>query len=391
VGSNGSGAAVSVWESLYQSRSVTSVQQQMASDEAAHAWLLIGPGGTAKGALAACMAAALNCTTEPGRGCGRCLICTRIMNGRHPDVHRIVPEGPIIPVDLVREVILPEAARSPFEGRSKVFIIEEAERMNPPAQNALLKTLEEPPPDCVFVLISDREEELLETVISRCRIVRLEAVPENSFVEFLVARGADENLAIAATRLYEGDGAAAARLALEPEAAARRDLWLHIPERLKSPTDALDIAAEIMDEMRAFVKEREREQRQEAAELAEAMGEGRGTGAVRNSLAKRHKRELRRAEELMLDEVFRCLASFYRDVLVLRSQVRERVINLDMAERLERWDSSDIQGARLMAAAERCVAARSAIERNANTLLNLEATLVDLTRWVAPALQPEAV
>ena len=164
---------MTVWDRLHGSRAAEGVANQIARGEIAHAWLLVGPAGSGKGPTAVAIAAALNCSVEPRIGCGECSSCLRTLRRRHPDVHHIVPEGPIIPVDVVRETIIPEANRSPFEGSYQVFVVEEADKMNPPAQNALLKTLEEPQAHTVFVLISDRAEELLETVHSRCRVVRL--------------------------------------------------------------------------------------------------------------------------------------------------------------------------------------------------------------------------
>ncbi len=146
--------------------------RQVASGSGAHAWLLLGPSGSGKLVAATAMAAALNCRVEPRVGCGSCSSCARVLRHRHPDVHHVVPEGPLIPVDVIREQVVPEAARSPFEGLVKVFVVQEAERMNPPAQNALLKTLEEPPPASTFVLITVRPDVLLPTVRSRCQRLR---------------------------------------------------------------------------------------------------------------------------------------------------------------------------------------------------------------------------
>ena len=129
---------MNVWASLEASRSAAGLARQVAAGEIAHAWLLLGPAGSGKRTTAVAIAASLNCSVEPGVGCGQCSSCGRIQRGRHPDVHHVVPEGPIIPVDIIREIIIPEASRSPFEGRFKMFIIEEADRMNESAQNALL-------------------------------------------------------------------------------------------------------------------------------------------------------------------------------------------------------------------------------------------------------------
>ena len=238
--------AMSVWDTFEGSGVIAGLARQVSGDSAAHAWLLLGPRGSGKLAVATAMAAALNCRVEPSVGCGDCSSCRRILRHRHPDVHFVEPEGPLIPVDVIREIVIPEAARSPFEGVAKVFIILEAERMNPAAQNALLKTLEEPQPDTVFVLVSDNEEEVLETLRSRSRIVRLAALAHDRIQQVLEREGASEREAELAARVSSGDLEAARALCFDPAAAKRRSLWASLPERLLAPTDALDAAAEIV-------------------------------------------------------------------------------------------------------------------------------------------------
>jgi DNA polymerase-3 subunit delta' len=377
---------MTVWDRLKGSRASEWLAHQIGRGDPVHAWLLSGPAGSGKRNAAVAMAAALNCTVAPSTGCGRCSSCLRILRHRHPDVHHIVPEGPLIPVDVIRESVLPEAARSPFEGAYKIFVIEEADRMNEPAQNALLKTLEEPHSDTVFILISDQEEELLDTVLSRCRIARLEPVPEERIVELLTAEGTPESTAVLAARLGDGDLARARAFASDEDSKGRRSLWLGLPARLASPVDALDAAAEIIAEAADAVRTREQAQRAEVVELAEAMGEGRGTATARNALAKRHRRELRRLEEEMLGEALQTMAGFYRDVLAVRGGGMDALTNIDQPSELESWASADVGDAALLRATERCIEARASLSRNANVAVAIEAALLELARLVpAPA------
>jgi DNA polymerase-3 subunit delta' len=330
------------------------------------------------------MAAAVNCPEETGVGCGHCSSCERIARRRHPDVHHVAPEGPLIPVDQIRESVIPEAARSPFEGRRKVFIIEEAERMNDAAQNALLKTLEEPQPDTMFVLISDREDELLETIQSRCRIVRLEPLSTERVIEILESQGASADDARIAAAVAAGDPELARRVAFDRGFLERRRLWASIPGRLDSAVSALDAAAEIVDQGRKVAKDREREQKQEVVDLAEAMGEGRGTAQARNALAKRHKREVRRAEEDALGEALEFLATFYRDVLALRSGAIDGFVNADLVDELRPWAKGDVADIAFVCAVERCIQARESLTHNANVPLAIEAAVLDVARLVPP-------
>jgi DNA polymerase-3 subunit delta' len=136
-----------------------------------------GPDGVGKRLTATALAQALNCdrptTTDSGiDACGTCAACARIARGVHADVLVVEPgETGVIKVDQVRDAIDRTAYR-PFEGRRRVVIVEQADALQPEAQNALLKTLEEPPPASVFVLITARPDLLLPTVRSRCQRLR---------------------------------------------------------------------------------------------------------------------------------------------------------------------------------------------------------------------------
>ena len=372
---------MTVWEGLEGIAAAERLAGQLAAGQISHAWLLTGPRGAGKRGVAFALAAALVCEKSAGAGCGECSACARALRNRHPDVHHVEPEGVIIPVDVVRETVIPEAARSPFEAAYKVFVIEDADRMNDAAQNALLKTLEEPQPDTVFVLVSDHEEEVLETIRSRCRVLRLEPIPLARVVDLLVAAGAGPEEARDAAVLAEGDVTAARRLAFDEDAQARVKLWRGIPARLVSPVDALDAAAEIVAEAKAAAKAREKEQKGEVVALAEAMGEGRGTSTARNALAKRHRRELRRVEEEVLLEALGTLAAFYRDVLAARKS------STPGPEALRAWIESPASDAALVAAAARCVEAAGTFAFNANVALAIESTLVDVAALVpAPGM-----
>lgn len=368
---------MSAWDTVGGIAAAERLGAQVAAGQISHAWLLTGPRGSGKRAVAFALAAALVCEKGPGVACGECSGCTRALRNRHPDVHHVEPEGVIIPVDVVREAVIPEAARSPFEASNKVFVIEDADRMNDAAQNALLKTLEEPHADTVFVLVSDHEEEVLETIRSRCRVVRLDPVPVARVAELLVAAGADPDEAQGAATLAEGDVTRAKELAFDEDVRARLRQWRRLPARLASPLDALDAAAEVVAEAKAAAKAREKEQKLEVTALAEAMGEGRGTSVARNALAKRHRRELRRTEEEVLLEALGTVGAFYRDVLGARKS--------DAATgEIQAWARSEIPDAALVAAAARCAEVAGTFAFNANALLALESTLVELARLAPP-------
>src|SRR5262245_16504485 len=142
--------------------------------------IFAGPDGIGKRLVAIATAQALNCTgnrsskatsgaeSERFDACGACSSCTRIARETHPDVLVVEPgDNGNIKIEQVRDVV-DRAGYRPFEGRRRVVIIDEADALMPQAQNALLKTLEEPPSSSVFLLITSRPDALLPTVLSRC-------------------------------------------------------------------------------------------------------------------------------------------------------------------------------------------------------------------------------
>lgn len=161
-------------------------------------------------------------------------------------------------------------------------------------------------------------------------------------------------------------------------------MWAHLPRRLTSSGDALDAAVEVLEESRSAGKALQLAQKEQVKELAEALGERRGTAQARNALEKRHKREVRRLEGEVLSDALRTLASFYRDVLAVRRGGEEAVANLDLLEELRGWADSEIPDAALVEAMERCVVARGTLPRNANPQLAIEAVLVLLARLAPP-------
>ncbi|MFH0823342.1 MAG: DNA polymerase III subunit delta' [Pseudomonadota bacterium] len=142
----------------------------------AHGYLFVGPEGVGKKTAAVCFASRLNCPIPADDPHGACPVCRRIASGKHPDVIVERPERNRIRVDRIREIR--EFFRyAPVEGRYRVAIIDDAHLMNHQAQNALLKTLEEPPPGRMLILVSAKPSLLLATVRSRCRKIRFGPVP----------------------------------------------------------------------------------------------------------------------------------------------------------------------------------------------------------------------
>ncbi len=168
-----------------------------------HAYLISGASGMGKRTLARLMAQHLLCTGGK-KPCGQCPACIQVRENNHPDVITITPGTPLspdvkagmssIPVDEIRHVI-GLVAQHTFVGGRRVVIIHRAEKMNPPAQNALLKTLEEPLAGTVFLLLSEAPELLLPTIVSRCRALKLHPWPDEVILKALAERGVSGDMA----------------------------------------------------------------------------------------------------------------------------------------------------------------------------------------------------
>lgn len=170
-----------------------------------HAYLLCGPRGTGKKSVACLCAMAAMCRGEGSRPCGVCGPCRRVLSDTHPDLHTIVPEKgrQTIGVNVLREVLAQVATRS-FEDTTKVLVFPEAEKMTAAAQNCLLKTLEEPPQDTVFFLITDQPGAMLPTIVSRCRVIRFHPLSEQDCEKRLIALGQSPLDARRRARMAEG-------------------------------------------------------------------------------------------------------------------------------------------------------------------------------------------
>lgn len=227
---------MTAWESLHgQERVVAHLRRAIEGARVPHAYLFAGPPGAPLYEAAIALASALSCTRARGEGCGECDACAKIAAGIHPDVVTLVREGlaQIVPIESVRNQVIARMGTPPHEGDVRVFIVEEATAMAPPAANALLKTLEEPPARTLFVLCTTAPEQLLPTIRSRCQRVR-----------FGAGTGADH------ARLDDSERERAARVAaLGAELAADRhdpSLPGRIAETKGDPAPVLVAAAQVL-------------------------------------------------------------------------------------------------------------------------------------------------
>ncbi len=259
-------------EVLGQERARTILGRLLASDRLPHAFLFHGPEGVGKGVVARLFAASLICT-EPradGTGCGSCQACRKAAHGNHPDV-LVVTRLPkkdkasagdaddadddgdepstaksgdlrqFIIVQQIRE-LSHHASYAPREARRRVFIVDPADRMHAESQNALLKTLEEPPGQAVIILVASRPHVLLPTVRSRCFHVGFGAMAPEALTAGLIARHIADGEARARASLAEGRPGRAIALDL-PALSKRRDQILSALGALAaSPRAAADLS-----------------------------------------------------------------------------------------------------------------------------------------------------
>ena len=158
------------------------------SGKASHAYLFLGGAGAGKRLIANTFAKALQCEAREGMPCGRCRSCQAFDNSNHPDVIYVRGEKKNIVVDDIREQILETVDLKPYHYAKKIYIIEKADTMNVQAQNALLKTLEEPPAHALFLLLAERAEAFLPTILSRVVTMKIRPLSEGMIAEYLMEK-----------------------------------------------------------------------------------------------------------------------------------------------------------------------------------------------------------
>jgi len=341
-----------------------------AAVEPFHAYLLAGPPGSGKGAAARALAAELLAVgaADPDDARRRALADP----SPHPDLVWLRPPGIQHLVDEVRERVIAASVYRPFEGERRVFVIEAADAMAEESQNALLKTLEEPPPFAHLILVSAEPEALLETVRSRCRFVRFERLSPDA-VEARLPTGGPEPERRAVARLSGGD-VRRAELLLAEEGRALRTAVETLVEALRSgelgeaPWTALGAAADAAGELAADALLAAAEAAEEdAAERTGQAARRRARDAEEGA-----RRASRRARNEALDLGLALLAAWVRDLAAAGDGAGDLALNADRLDEIERLaDGLDPRRARR--AGELVMDTRRRLQVHVSEALALEA------------------
>ena len=353
----------------------------LTSGEPSHAYLLHGPPGTGKAAAARAFAAELLAEGDRDPDDVR----RRVFAGTHPDLTWVRPTGAhVMRVEDVEVPVVAAASRTPFEASRRVFVLEQADTMNDEVANRLLKTLEEPASFVHLLLLTDAIGRVLETVVSRCQVVRFDPLPPKRIAAELIEEGVPAAQADACSRLALGNARRARVLASDEGVALRGDAERLVLDALAGEPEPGD-----GDEPWRALLDRAEQRREAVEEAAADQGKrrlelepkGRERKALERQLEDAAKREGRRARTEVLELGLDLAGAAFRDLACAGEGATEAVLGTDRVADLERA-ASGRDARRLRDAVERCDDTRQSLELNVTEELALSALTFRLRRLV---------
>jgi DNA polymerase III subunit delta' len=340
-----------------------------------HAYLFHGPAGSGKRAVARAFAAALLADGAPDPANAQ----LRAEHGVHPDLTWVTPSGAAeMLVSDIDEPVVAAAARTPFESRRRVFVIERVDTMHENAANRMLKTLEEPPPFAHLLLLTDRPADVLPTIVSRCQSVRFDAPTIDELTAAVQRHGIEQRTAQACARLALGDGDRALALAVGngPALRAAAERYARCALHGRSTRDAPH--RELLAQAKKAAEARSEEVEQAAKAELEYLPR-KEHRRVEREAGERAKRVYRRTQTGVLDEGVQLASLWLRDVMCVVEGSGELVHHADRADELAR-DAEDRNAHRLRAAVALCDDTRANWILNPSEELALEALSIRLER-----------
>ena len=346
-----------------------------------HAWLLTGPPGSGRSIAARAFAASLQCAEG---GCGECHACRTALGGTHADVEVLSTELLSIGVKDTRELVR-RASLSPSGGRWQVIVAEDADRLTEQAANVLLKAIEEPSPRTVWILCAPSAEDVLPTIRSRCRHVRLVTPSARAVAEVLTRRdGIPQDMAVFAAAASQGHIGRARRLARDADARARRREVLDLPAQLRSVGACVAAAEKLVEAVKADAKAAtEAHDAAETESVRASLGIGArakqppGAAAALKELEKRQRTRATRQQRDALDRALVDLVAYYRDVLAVQLGSGVPLTNDELRAAIVAAAQAGTPEATLRRI-EAVLACRTALEANAAPLLAIEAMTLAL-------------
>jgi DNA polymerase-3 subunit delta' len=310
------------------------LKKSLESKRVASAYLLHGPDGVGKNLAAREFAKALVCEKGGIDACDACSSCRRVDTGNHPDVHWYKPVGKarLVKIATVRDMI-EQTGLKPFEAPWKVFILLEADRMRVESQNAVLKTLEEPPGQSALLLVSSNPAALLPTIVSRCQDIPFLPIPRDELEDAIAEKwGLDKEKSRLVASLSAGSLGSAKRL-LDRENLNRRQALLNL---LKDPRQVSfhvvqETAQAVEKELREMSRTHTAQKEKQLKAMAKAL-----TAAQLDELLEEVKAEVDSEVRQEAEDTLNILAFWYRDLLVVKEGASAGLVtNLDMMEALQ--------------------------------------------------------